>query len=114
MKEQSAVVKQVEADIKSLEAQLKSSAPAQEDGTGCRTWAAKKVLLEEKGALAELEKQFAATAGKEETLRTQIAKQKQMMAGMTEGTKEPPPVCKGWENCKTVTAIFQHSGTHPL
>lgn len=89
MKEQSAVVKQVEADIKSLEAQLKKAAPGtKKTELAAELGAAKKVLLEEKGALAELEKQFAATAGKEETLRTQIAKQKQMMAGMTEGTKE--------------------------
>ncbi|TCO86214.1 hypothetical protein EV202_1434 [Bacteroides heparinolyticus] len=89
MKEQSAVVKQVEADIKSLEAQLKKAAPGtKKTELVAELGAAKKVLLEEKGALAELEKQFAATAGKEETLRTQIAKQKQLMAGMTEGTKE--------------------------
>ncbi|ERI85164.1 hypothetical protein HMPREF1981_02051 [Bacteroides pyogenes F0041] len=89
MKEQSAAVKQVESDIKSLETQLKKAMPgAKKTELTAELGAAKKVLLEEKGALAELEKQFAATANKEETLRTQIAKQKQLMAGMTEGTKE--------------------------
>ncbi|MBR8705890.1 hypothetical protein [Bacteroides pyogenes] len=89
MKEQSAAVKQVESDIKSLETQLKKAMPgAKKTELAAELGAAKKVLLEEKGALAELEKQFAATANKEETLRTQIAKQKQLMAGMTEGTKE--------------------------
>lgn len=89
MKEQSAAVKQVESDIKSLETQLKKAMPgAKKTELAAELGAAKKVLLEEKGALAELEKQFAGTANKEETLRTQIAKQKQLMAGMTEGTKE--------------------------
>lgn len=89
MKEQSAVVRQVETDIRALEKQLEKTSPGKAKmQLTAELEAAKKVLREEKGELAELGKQFEQTAQKETTLRTQIAQQKQLMAGMREGTKE--------------------------
>lgn len=89
MKEQSEVVKQVEADIKSLEKQLSKAAPgkAKMELTADLN-EAKKVLEEEKGALALLEKQVEQSARKHVMLRTEIRNLKEQMAGMTEGTEE--------------------------
>ena len=89
MKEQSEVVKQVEADIKSLEKQLERAAPGKaklELTTELNT--AKKVLAEEKGALTDLEKQVEQSSQKHIMLRTEIRNLKEQMAGMTEGTEE--------------------------
>ena len=89
MKEQSEVVKQVEADIKSLEKQLGKAAPgkAKMELTADLN-AAKQVLEEEKGELAALEKQVDQSAQKHIALRTEIRNLKEQMAGMTEGTEE--------------------------
>lgn len=89
MKEQSEVVKQVESDIKSLEKQLSKAAPgkAKMELTADLN-EAKKVLEEEKGALALLEKQVEQSAQKHVMLRTEIRNLKEQMAGMTEGTEE--------------------------
>lgn len=89
MEEQSAVVKQVEADIKSLEKQLEKAAPGKakmELTADLET--AKRVLAEEKGELAALEKQVEQSAQKHITLRAEIRNLKEQMAGMTEGTEE--------------------------
>lgn len=89
MKEQSEVVKQVEADIKSLEKQLKKAAPGKAKmAVVADLEAAKKVLAEEKGELASLEKQVEQTSQKHMMLRTEIRNLKEQMAGMTEGTEE--------------------------
>lgn len=89
MKEQSEVVKQVEADIKSLEKQLAKAAPGKAKmGISAELEAAKKVLAEEKGALALLDKQVDQSAQKHVMLRTEIRNLKEQMAGMTEGTEE--------------------------
>lgn len=89
MKEQSEVVKQVEADIKSLEKQLKKAAPGKAKmAVLADLEAAKKVLAEEKGELASLEKQVEQTSQKHMMLRTEIRNLKEQMAGMTEGTEE--------------------------
>lgn len=89
MKEQSEVVKQVEADIKSLEKQLKKAAPGKAKmAVVADLEAAKKVLAEEKGELASLEKQVEQTSQKHIMLRTEIRNLKEQMAGMTEGTEE--------------------------
>lgn len=89
MKEQSEVVKRVEADIKSLEKQLGKAAPgkAKMELTADLN-AAKQVLEEEKGELAALEKQVDQSAQKHIALRTEIRNLKEQMAGMTEGTEE--------------------------
>ena len=89
MKEQSEVVKQGEADIKSLEKQLGKAAPgkAKMELTADLN-AAKQVLEEEKGELAALEKQVDQSAQKHIALRTEIRNLKEQMAGMTEGTEE--------------------------
>lgn len=99
MKEQSEVVKQVEADIKSLEQQLSKAAPgkAKLELTADLT-EAKKVLAEEKGTLADLEQQVDKSAQKHIALRTEIRNLKEQMAGMTEGTEE-------------YAAAMQHLGT---
>ena len=89
MKEQSEVVKQVEADIKSLEKQLKKAAPGKAKmAVVADLEAAKKVLAEEKGELASLEKQVEQSSQKHIMLRTEIRNLKEQMAGMTEGTQE--------------------------
>lgn len=89
MKEQSEVVKQVEADIKSLEKQLKKAAPGKAKmAVVADLEAAKKVLAEEKGELAALEKQVEQSSQKHIMLRTEIRNLKEQMAGMTEGTQE--------------------------
>lgn len=89
MQEQSAVVKQVEADIKALEKQLEKTAPgkAKMELTADLN-AAKQVLAEEKGELEALGKKVDETAQKHVSLRTQIAQMKQAMSLMTEGTDE--------------------------
>ena len=89
MKEQSEVVKQVEADIKSLEKQVNKASPGKAKmELTADLEAAKKVLAEEKGELDQLEKQVEQSAQKHITLRTEIRNLKQEMAGMTEGTEE--------------------------
>lgn len=89
MAEQSAVIKKIEGDIKQLEKQLEKSAPGkQRMALTAELSTAKKVLQEEKGALAELGRQVESTVQKQETLRTQIAKLKQEMVDMKEGTQE--------------------------
>lgn len=89
MQEQSAVVKQVEADIKALEKQLEKTSPgkAKMELTADLN-AAKQVLAEEKGELDALGKKVDETAQKHVSLRTQIAQMKQAMSLMTEGTDE--------------------------
>ena len=83
MKEQSEVVKQVEADIKSLEKQLKKAAPGKAKmAVVADLEAAKKVLAEEKGELASLEKQVEQSSQKHIMLRTEIRNLKEQMAGM--------------------------------
>ncbi|MEL5894174.1 hypothetical protein AAE250_11785 [Bacteroides sp. GD17] len=89
MKEQSEAVKQVEADIKSLEKQLENAAPGKAKmELTAELNAAKKVLAEEKGELAALEKQVNQSAQKHTMLRTEIRNLKEQMADMTEGTEE--------------------------
>lgn len=89
MKEQSEVVKQVEADIKSLEKQLGKATPGKAKlELTAELQTAKKVLAEEKGELASLEKQVEQSAQKHITLRTEIRNLKAEMAGMAEGTEE--------------------------
>nr|WP_302830028.1 hypothetical protein [uncultured Bacteroides sp.] len=89
MMEQSEVVKQVEADIKSLEKQLEKAAPGKAKmELTAELNEAKKVLAEEKGELASLEKQVDRSAEKHTMLRTEIRNLKEQMAGMTEGTQE--------------------------
>lgn len=89
MKEQSEVVKQVEADIKSLEKQLEKAAPGKAKmQLTADLEAAKKVLAEEKGELTLLDKQVDQSAQKHTMLRTEIRNLKEQMAGMTEGTEE--------------------------
>lgn len=89
MKEQSEVVKQVEKDIASLEKQLKKNAPGKaKTELAAELTAAKKVLAEEKGELALLEKQVEQSAQKHIMLRTEIRNLKEQMATMTEGTQE--------------------------
>lgn len=89
MKEQSEVVKQVEADIKSLEKQLEKAAPGKTKmQLTADLEAAKKVLAEERGELALLDKQVDQTTQKHTMLRTEIRNLKEQMAGMTEGTEE--------------------------
>lgn len=89
MKEQSEVVKQVEADIKSLEKQLEKASPGKiKMQLTADLEAAKKVLAEEKGELALLDKQVDQSAQKHTMLRTEIRNLKEQMAGMTEGTEE--------------------------
>lgn len=89
MKEQSDVVKKVEADIKALEKQLEKAAPGKgKMALAADLEAAKKVLAEEKGELVLLEKQVNQTSQKHIMLRTEIRNLKEQMAGMTEGTEE--------------------------
>lgn len=89
MKEQSDVVKQVEADIKALEKQLEKAAPGKSKmALAVDLEEAKKVLAEEKGELALLEKQVDQTSQKHIMLRTEIRNLKEQMAGMKEGTEE--------------------------
>lgn len=89
MKEQSDVVKQVEADIKSLEKQLGKASPGKAKmELTAELNTAKKVLEEEKGELASLEKQVEQSSQKHIMLRTEIRNLKEQMAGMTEGTQE--------------------------
>lgn len=89
MKEQADAVKQVEKDIASLEKQLGKVAPGKAKmELTAELNAAKKVLAEEKGELALLEKQVEQSAQKHIMLRTEIRNLKEQMAGMTEGTAE--------------------------
>lgn len=89
MQEQSDVVKQVEADIKSLEKQLSKASPGKAKmELAADLEVAKKVLAEEKGELALLEKQVEQSAQKHIALRTEIRNLKEQMAGMKEGTEE--------------------------
>lgn len=89
MKEQADAVKQVEKDIASLEKQLGKVAPGKAKmELTAELNAAKKVLAEEKGELALLEKQVKQSAQKHIMLRTEIRNLKEQMAGMTEGTAE--------------------------
>ena len=89
MKEQSEVVKQVEADIKSLEKQLGKASPGKTKmQLAADLEAAKKVLAEEKGELALLEKQVEQSSQKHIMLRTEIRNLKEQMADMKEGTEE--------------------------
>lgn len=89
MKEQSDVVKQVEADIKSLEKQLEKAAPGKgKMALAADLEAAKKVLIQEKNELSLLDKQVNQTSQKHQMLRTEIRNLKEQMAGMTEGTEE--------------------------
>lgn len=89
MKEQAEVVKQVEADIKSLEKQLSQTAPGKgKMQLASDLSAAKKVLSQEKNELSALNEQFKQSSTKQAMLRTQIRNLKEEMAGMTEGTAE--------------------------
>lgn len=89
MKEQADAVKQVEKDIASQEKQLGKVAPGKAKmELTAELNAAKKVLAEEKGELALLEKQVEQSAQKHIMLRTEIRNLKEQMAGMTEGTAE--------------------------
>lgn len=89
MKEQSEAVKQVEKDIAALEKQLEKAAPGKAKlELTAELNAAKKVLAEEKGELALLEKQVEQSAQKHIMLRTEIRNLKEQMATMTEGTQE--------------------------
>ena len=89
MKEQADAVKQVEKDIAALEKQLGKAAPGKAKmELTAELNAAKKVLAEEKGELALLEKQVEQSAQKHIMLRTEIRNLKEQMAGMTEGTAE--------------------------
>lgn len=89
MKEQSEAVKQVEKDIAALEKQLEKAAPGKAKlELTAELNAAKKVLAEEKGELALLEKQVEQSTQKHIAMRTEIRNLKEEMAGMTEGTEE--------------------------
>ena len=89
MNEQSNAVKQVEADIRALEKQLEKASPGKSKmELTADLAAAKKVLAEEKGELALLEKQVEQTSQKHIMLRTEIRNLKEQMSGMTEGTQE--------------------------
>lgn len=89
MNEQSNAVKQVEADIRSLEKQLEKASPGKgKTELTADLEAAKKVLAEEKGELSLLEKQVDQTSQKHIMLRTEIRNLKEQMSGMTEGTQE--------------------------
>lgn len=89
MNEQSNAVKQVEADIRALEKQLEKASPGKmKTELTADLEAAKKVLAEEKGELALLEKQVDQTSQKHIMLRTEIRNLKEQMSGMTEGTQE--------------------------
>ena len=82
-------VKIIENDIKSLEKQLEKVAPGKQKlELTAELNAAKKTLMEEKGALAELDSQLNLSGQAHVAMRTEIRNLKEQMSSMTEGTDE--------------------------
>ena len=90
--EQKAVIKQVEDDLKRLEKQSSKMAPGREHAQlQAEIIACKKVLDEEKGALAGVEKEYEQTRASSKRLSMQLREMQDAMAKMRLEGKETTP-----------------------